>query len=178
MKYQTLSRSGITIMFAHLPTRVHEYSTIQVVVSNGSKGPYTIKPEDFTYEIEGGANIPAAPAKTVIAMLMQKGSGSDVVKLITAYEAGLYGNPRFKSNNGYESRRQAAMAWNSTKLKAAAAASALALVQTKLAPAESTDGAVFFATAGKPLSGGRLVVRTNTDTFEFNPEPAARPGSW
>ena len=155
-----------------------EYATIQVAVSNGSKGPYTIKPEDFTYELAGGLSIRAVPAKTVILMLEQKGSGSDVVKLITAYEAALYGNTHFRSNNGYESRRQAALAWNSTKLKAAAAASAIALAQIKLAPAESTDGAVFFATEGKPLTGGRLVVRTNTDTFEFNPEAAGRPGSW
>jgi hypothetical protein len=61
----------------------------------------------------------------------------------------------------------------STKLKAAATASALAMVQTKLAPGESTDGAVFFSTGGKPLGPGRLVVRTNTDVFEFNPEQSA-----
>jgi hypothetical protein len=179
LKYQTLSKSGVTVMFAHLPNHLHEYSAIQVAVSNGSKGPYVIKPEDFSYEFEGGAPIHAAPAKTVIAMLMQKGSGADVVKLVTAYESGVYGNPRMKSTNGYESRRQAALAWNSTKLKAAAAASALALVVTKLAPTESTDGAVFFATEGKPLAGGRVVVRTNTDTFQFNPDgPAGHPGSW
>jgi len=179
LKYQTLSRSGVTVMFAHLPNHLHEYSAIQVAVSNGSKGPYVIKPEDFTYELDGGVAIHAAPAKTVIAMLMQKGSGADVVKLITAYESGVYGNPRMRSTNGYESRRQAALAWNSTKLKAAAAASALALVVTKLAPTESTDGAVFFATEGKPLVGGRVVVRTNTDTFQFNPDaPAGHAGSW
>lgn len=59
---------------------------------------------------------------------------------------------------------------NATKLKAAAAASAVALVETKLAPSESTDGAVFFPTEGKPLTGGKLVVRTNTDVFEFKTE--------
>jgi hypothetical protein len=179
LKYQTLTRSAVTVMFAHLPNHLHEYAAIQVAVSNGSKGPYVIKPEDFSYELEGGAGIHAVPAKNVIAMLMQKGSGADVVKLITAYEAGVYGNPRMRSTNGYESRRQAALAWNSTKLKAAAAASALALVTTKLAPADSTDGAVFFITDGKPLVGGRVVVRTNTDTFQFNPDgPPGRPGSW
>ena len=66
--------------------------------------------------------------------------------------------------------RLAALSMGSTKLKAAATASALAMVQTKLAPGESTDGAVFFPTEGKPLGPGRLVVRTNTDVFEFNPE--------
>jgi len=35
---------------------------------------------------------------------------------------------------------------------------------------ESTDGAVFFASDGKPLTGGRIVVQTNTDTFEFKDE--------
>jgi hypothetical protein len=55
-------------------------------------------------------------------------------------------------------------------VKTAVLASALALVQTKLAIDDSTDGAVFFPTDGKPLGSGRLVVRTNTDTFEFNAE--------
>jgi hypothetical protein len=35
---------------------------------------------------------------------------------------------------------------------------------------QSTDGAVFFPHEGKVLSGGRLVVNTNTDTFEFKAE--------
>ena len=69
-------------------------------------------------------------------------------------------------------RRLAALSMGSTRLKAAATASALALVQTKLIPGESTDGAVFFPTGGKPLGSGRLVVRTNTDVFEFNEEQA------
>ena len=46
----------------------------------------------------------------------------------------------------------------------------MALVETKLAPAESTDGAVFFPSENRPLAGGKLVVRTNTDVFEFNTE--------
>jgi hypothetical protein len=73
--------------------------------------------------------------------------------------------------NSYEARRQAALAEvNSTKLKAAAAASAIALVQTKLLPGESTDGAVFFEAEGKVFGPGKLLVRTNTDTFEFGAE--------
>jgi hypothetical protein len=59
------------------------------------------------------------------------------------------------------------MVLGSTKLKAAATASALAMVQSKLSAGESTDGAVFFATDGKPLGPGHLVVRTNTDIFDF-----------
>ena len=43
-------------------------------------------------------------------MLMQKGTGGDVVKLVTTYEDGVYGNTHFHSTNGYEQRRQAALA--------------------------------------------------------------------
>ena len=171
LKYQTLTKSGVTIMFAVLPSHLHQYTTIQVAVSNGSEGPYVIRPEDFTYVRDTNVTIRATPARTVIAMLQQKGSGSDVIKLVGSYEAGVYGNLHLRSTtNGYEQRRLAALSMGSTKLKAAATASALALVQTKLAPGESTDGAVFFPTEGKPLGPGRLVVRTNTDVFEFNAE--------
>jgi len=173
LKYQTLTKSGVTLMFAVLPSHLHEYTTIQVAVSNGSEGPYVIRPEDFTYVRENSVIIRATPARTVIAMLQKKGSGSDVIKLVGSYEAGVYGNVHLRSmTNGYEQRRLAALSMGSTKLKAAATASALALVQTKLAPGESTDGAVFFPTEGKPLGPGRVVVRTNTDVFEFNPVQA------
>ncbi len=90
---------------------------------------------------------------------------------VTAYETSVYGNPHFKSTNGYEQRRLAAIAMGgSTRFRAAAAASAVALVRSKLAPGETTDGAVFFSNDGKPLIGGKIVVRTNTDVFEFKPE--------
>ena len=167
LKYLTLTRSDVTVMFARLPTHIHEYTIIQVAVSNGARSPYFIRPEDFTFMRDDGTEVRATPARVVVAMLTQKGSGSDVIKLVTTYEASVYGNSHFKSTNGYEQRRQAALAMTSTRLKAAAAASALALVQTKMAPGESTDGAVFFETEGKPLSHGHLVVRTNTDVFNF-----------
>jgi len=169
LRYQTLTKSGVTIMFAHLPDRLHEYSILQVAVSNGSDGPYVIRPEDFSIEYPEATTVHGAPARDIVEMLMQKGSGGDVVKLVTTYEAGIYGNPRLKSTNGYESRREAALAVTSTRLRAAAAASAIALVRTRLGPGESTDGAVFFAET-KPLTGGTLVVHTNTDVFRFNPE--------
>jgi hypothetical protein len=167
LKYQTLTRSGVTVMFAVMPQRLHEFAIIQVAVSNGSRGPYIIRPEDFTYVRADGVVLRATSAGNVIQMLGQKGSASDVVKLVSSYESAIYGNSRLKSTNGYEQRRQAAIAMGSTKLKAAATASALAMVQTKLAAGESTDGAVFFATEGKPLGPGHLVVRTNTDIFDF-----------
>ncbi len=167
LKYQTLTKSGVTVMFTQLPTHLREYAIIQVAVSNGSTAPYNIRPEDFSYVRNDGVVLKAVPAQTVVHMLFQKGSANDVVKLVTTYEASVYGNQRLRSTNGYEQRRQAAIAMSGTRIKAAATASALALVQTKLSPGESTDGAVFFSTEGKPLGPGHLVVKTNTDTFDF-----------
>jgi hypothetical protein len=171
MHYQTLTRRGVTVMFAQMPTHVREFSILQVAVSNGSQAPYTIRPEDFRYVHADGSAIPAAPARSVVNALFEKGSRSDVIHLVSAYEAALYGVQRMLSTNGYEQRRQAALAEvQSTKVKAAAAASAIALVQIKLTPGQSTDGAVFFPNEGKLLTGGRLVINTNTDTFQFKTE--------
>jgi len=167
LKYQTLTKAGVTIMFAQLPAHVHEYAIIQAAVSNGSAAPYVIRPEDFSYVRKDGTVLRGTSSKTVINDFYQKGSGNDVIKLITTYEASVYGNPHMRSTNGYEQRRQAALAMSGTKVKAAATASAIALVQTKLPPGDSTDGAVFFVTDGKPLGPGHLVVRTNTDVFDF-----------
>ena len=167
LKYQTLTRSGVTIMWAPMQNHLHSFAIIQTAVSNGSAGPYVIRPEDFAWVRPDGSELRASPAVAVVTLLLQKGSGGDVIKLVTTYEAALYGNPHFKSTNGYEMRRQGALAMTATRAKAAATASAIALVQTKMARGESTDGAVFFATDGKPLGPGRLVVRTNTDTFDF-----------
>jgi hypothetical protein len=149
---------------------LHQYAIVQVTVSNGSPGPYVIRPEDFTFERTDGQAIRAVSAKAVIDMLRQKANGSDAIKLVTTYENGIYGNPHLKAINGYESRRQAAIAASGTKLTTALMASALALAQIKLAVGDSTDGAVFFPTDGKSLGSGRLVVRTNTDVFQFNAE--------
>ena len=167
LKYQTLTKSGVTVMWAPLPNHLHEYAIIQVAISNGSKGPYVIRPEDFTFVRPDGVVLRAAPAREVVSMLEQKGSASDVIKLVTSYENSIYGNQHLKSTNGYEQRRQSVLAMGSVKLKAAAAASALAMVQTKLMPGESTDGAVFFSIDGKILGPGHIVVRTNTDVFDF-----------
>jgi hypothetical protein len=169
-KYQALTKSGVTIIYTHLPSHLHEYAIIQAAISNGSSAPYVVRPEDFYYVRADGSSVRGANATNVVEMLMQKGNGGDVVKLITTYESSVYGNTHYKATNGFEQRRQAALAFGGTKLKAAAAASALALGVAKLQPGESTDGAVFVANEGKPLAGGKLVVRTNTDVFEFNAE--------
>src|SRR5271157_1429799 len=70
LHFQTLTRSGVTIMFAHLPARLHEYSIIQVDISNGSAGPYVIRPEDFSIEYADGAVVHGAPAHDIIGMEM------------------------------------------------------------------------------------------------------------
>jgi hypothetical protein len=168
LKYQTLTRSGVTIMFAVMPQHLRDYAILQVAVSNGSRAPYVIRPEDFTFVRPDGVVLRASPARIVVGMLEQRGSAGDVIKLVTSYENSIYGNQHLKSTNGYEQRRQSVLAMGSVKLKAAAAASALAMVQTKLMPGESTDGAVFFTIEGKILGPGHIVVRTNTDVFDFN----------
>ena len=168
LKYQTLTKRGITVMFAQLPGHVREFTILQVAVSNGSPGPYTIRPEDFSFKKDDGGEVRAWPARDVVELLKSKGGRSDVIKLVSAYENALYGIPHMRLANAYEARRQSAMAeMTSTRLRAAAAASAIAMVQTKLAPGESTDGALFFAAEGKTFGPGRVVVRTNTDVFEF-----------
>ena len=46
LKYQTLTKNGVTVMFAHLPTHVHEYAILQIAISNGAQAPCTIRPEE------------------------------------------------------------------------------------------------------------------------------------
>lgn len=168
LKYQTMSRHGITVMFAHLPLHVREYAIVQVAVSNGSDRPCTTSPEDVTYRRNDGTQFHGTPAKTVVNRLLERAGRNEVIRLINTYEMGLYGIARFRSTSGYEQRRQAAQAeLTSTRLKAAAAASAIALVETKLTPGQSTDGAVFFTTLGKPLGDGRLIVQIGGERFEF-----------
>src|SRR5580658_3941041 len=69
-KYQTLTRSGVTIIFSHVANRLHEYAVIHVAVSNGSTAPYVLRPEDFSYVRANGQSIQAATAQTVVNMLM------------------------------------------------------------------------------------------------------------
>lgn len=167
LKYKALTRGGVTIMFAPLPTKVLGYTILQVAISNGSPVSWSFKPEDFRFEQESGQRIQAVSAGTVVKQLLDHASRGDVGRLITAYEAALFGNAKVHSTNGYESRRQDYLALGSTKLKAASAASAIALVATRLNPGQSTDGAVFYPSKGKPLGAGRLIVDAAGETFEF-----------
>ena len=168
LKYKTMTRNGVTVMFAPLNTHIRDYAILQVSISNGSPVSWAVRPEDFRFEKADGQVIQASPARTVVNSLMEKAGRGDVIKLISTYEAGLFGNAQMHSTNGYESRRQNAMAeMGSSKLKAAAAASAIALVTTKLMPGQSTDGAIFYSNQGKPLGAGRLIVTTAGETFSF-----------
>jgi hypothetical protein len=168
LKYKAMTRNGVTVMFSMLPTTVRDYAILQMAVSNGAPISWTVRPEDCSFEKTDGETVQALPARTVVGTLIQKATRGDVIKLVAAYEASLFNNAQIHSTNGYEVRRQNAHAeFGSNKLKAAAAASAIALVTTKLAPGESTDGAVFYPNRGKPLGTGRLIVNAAGETFVF-----------
>lgn len=172
LRYQTLSKKGVTVMFAHLPAHLREYDTLQVGVSNGAGTFCLVRPEDFVFQREDGTRVYATAARTVVEAVLARASRGDVIKLISTYENTLNGVSRFRSTNGYEARRQNALAeMGSSRLRAAAAASAIALVETRLKPGESTDGAVFFYRSGKPLGPGRLMVHVAGQVFDFDAEP-------
>lgn len=176
LKYQTLTRNGLTIMFTHLPTSLKEFAVLQVAISNGAGVSWTVKPEDFQYRQKAGALIQPLPPRIVVDRMLEKGGRDEAIRLMSTYEMSLYGLSRFKSNNGYEQRRQQALAMmSSTRLKAATAASAVALVNTKLAPGKSTDGAIFYPVPTRDLGPGTLIVRAAGDVFEFEtvgPDPS------
>lgn len=169
LKYQTLTRAGVTVMFAHMPQHLRGYSMLQVAISNGSPLPCAVRTDDFAYVRPAGPPVPATPPRQIVSMLMARGDHADVVKLTLAYESALYGINSMKVTNGYEQRRQNAMSEGvSAKFKAAAAASAIVLVATRLKPGESTDGALFFANEAKALTGGHLSFRVGGEVFTFN----------
>ncbi len=172
LEFQTLTKNGVTIMFAPLPIQIREYSILQVAVSNGSRISWNFKSEDCVFVRNAGAAIAGAPARQVVGRLIEKGSRGDVIKLVQTYELSLYGLTRYKSTNGYEQRRQSAFAEvSSTKIKAAAAASAVAFPSVKLMPGQSTDGAVFYPTGGKGLGAGKLRIQAAGEIFEFEEIP-------
>ena len=139
-----------------------------MAVSNGSPISWAVKPEDFRFERADGSAVQASPARAVVETLMEKGSRGDVMKLMSAYEASLYGNAQIHSTNGFEARRRNMMANGSSRLNAAAAASAIVLATMKLNPGQSTDGALFFPNQGRPLGAGRLVANTAGEVFTFS----------
>jgi len=168
LKYQTLTKNGLTLMFTYLPTHLKNYTVMQVAISNGSSISWTVRPEDFTYKHRDGSVSSPVPPRKVVDRMLERGGRSEVIKLVTTYEAGIYGMARINSTNGYEQRRQAALAeMTSAKLKAAAAAAAVVYVSVKLSPGQSTDGAIFYPLEGKPFGPGTLIVRAAGEVFEF-----------
>jgi hypothetical protein len=171
-KYQTLTRNGLTVIFTHMPNHIAGFGLIQVSVANGSGIYWTVRPEQFSY-VREGVPLTALSANDVVNLLLAHGSHADVVKLVTSYESTLYGIPHMRSTNGYELRRQnAAGSGMPQKLEAAAIASAIAFAQTRIAPGQSTDGALFIPLNHeiKTLAGGKLIAKVEGQTFEFNPD--------
>ena len=168
LKYQALTKSGLTIMYAEMPLQVRGYAVVQAAAANGGGATRIVQPASFVFEFPDGRQLPATSESEVVLELQQHGGRGDVIKLVSAYEKAIYGAERIRSNNGYEQRRQAALAMGGPAgLKAAAAASAIAFVRAKLGPKDSTDGAVFFSNDGKPLGPGILRVRVGDELFEF-----------
>ncbi|MDX2267794.1 MAG: hypothetical protein NW208_06790 [Bryobacter sp.] len=175
LKYQTLTKGGLTVMFAPIPSNLKGYTVFQVAVQNGSPNVHTLDPEQFVFSSDE-LSATALPARQVVRRMLDRGNRDDVIKLVGAYEIGLYGLSRIQSTNGYEQRRQSAIAeFGGGKLKAAAAASAIAFVRTKLNPGDSTDGAIFFFPEGRELTRGKMTVRTGDLYFEFEPMTLRRP---
>src|SRR5580700_1087626 len=56
MKFQTLSRQGLTVIMTRMPNHVAGFALVQVSISNGSDHYWTIAPEEFAYvKPEGSA---------------------------------------------------------------------------------------------------------------------------
>ena len=168
LRYLAQTRNGLTVMFAELPLQVRSYAVLQIAVINGTDELQTAQPVDFTFQFRDGRVVRATGESQFVTELYHRGGRSDVIKLVTAYEKALYGAEQIRSNNGYEQRRQAALAMGAPSgVKAAAAASAIVLVRTRLKPKDSTDGAVFFPNSGKPLGPGTLRAQIGDEVFEL-----------
>lgn len=170
LEYEAITKDGVTVMFAQLPSRLKEFNIVQVTLTNGSLVSWTVRPNDFTFVRQDGTTVGSVSADYVVEELLQKANRDDVIKLELLYENSIYGLSNFRSTNGYEKRREAAMAqFVNRGFKAAAAASAIAFVPTKLKPGDSTDGAIFFEnhTKERGLGAGRLVAHTCGETFIF-----------
>ena len=170
LDYEGLTKNGITVMFATLPPHIKDYNIVQVTVTNASLITWTVRPSDFSFARQDGTALSPVSADEVVESLMEKASRNDVVKLQLLYEDSIYALANFRSTNGYEQRREAAMTqFVNRGFKAAAAASALILVPTKLRSGDSTDGAVFFEnkTKEKNLGPGRFIAHACGETFEF-----------
>jgi hypothetical protein len=174
MEYQSLTKDGVTVMFAPLPVHVSDYNIVQATVTNGSLVSWTVRASDFTFLRQDGTTLRAVSADDVVSSLLRKAGRTDVIKLELLYEQSIYAIPNYRSTNGYEQRREAAMAeFVNRGFKAAAEASAIIFAATKLNPGGSTDGAIFFEnrTKQKGLGAGRFIAHTCGEMFVFEVYP-------
>ena len=170
LEYEALTKNGITVMFAPLPPHISDFNVVQVTITNGSLVSWTVKPLDFTFTRQDGNVLPTVSADYVVETLLAKANRSDVIKLQLLYDNSIYGLENFRSTNGYEQRRQAAMAvFVNRGFIAAAEASAITFVPIKLKPGDSTDGAIFLEnrTKDKTLGAGHFLAHTCGETFIF-----------
>ena len=170
LEYDALTKNGITVMFAQLPSRLKEFNIVQITVTNGSPLSWTVRASDFNFVRSDGVVAESVSPDYVVETLLAHADRDDVIKLELLYENSISGLANFRSTNGFEKRREAAMAqFVNRGFKAAAEASAIAFVATKLKSGESTDGAVFFHNRSKErtLGAGRLVAHTCGETFIF-----------
>ena len=54
MEYDALTHEGITVMFAHLPPHIKDFSILQVTVTNGSWFPGRSNPPTFSSSVPMG----------------------------------------------------------------------------------------------------------------------------
>lgn len=175
LKYQALTRGGITVMVAPLPTRILGYAIVQVAISNGSVDPVEIQPDKFQYLRAANPPVKALSPRAVVSDVMNRAGRDDVGRLISVYEAALYGNSQLQLKFGYESRRKDAMAIGNSRKSAGAAAAAIVLGSSEIQPGATVDGAVFFPTSNRPMGAGQLVFETGEQRFEFTIVPPPQP---
>ena len=153
-----MTKGGLTLMCAPMPVKTSRYALVHVAVSNGSEVTWQVNATDFAFEFDRGVLVRAESEESVIGDFFREAGRSELSKLQSAYEKALYNNQYIRPNNGYEKRRQSALAIGPRGLKAASAAAALTFVSGKLSPGDSTDGALFFPTSGRQLNTGRIVA--------------------
>src|SRR5690242_917768 len=110
LKYQTLSRGGLTVIMTRMSEHVAGFGLVQVSISNGSDHYWTVAPTDFSY-VRAEISSKGISAGEAVDVMLDKGSHADVVKLVTTYENNLYAVPHMKSTNGYEKRREGMMSY-------------------------------------------------------------------
>ncbi len=170
LEYDAITKNGITVMFAQMPSRLKEFNIIQITVTNGSPLSWTVRASDFNFVRSDNIVLESVSPDYVVETLLAHADRDDVIKLELLYENSISGLANFRSTNGFEKRREAAMAqFVNRGFKAAAEASAIAFVATKLKSGDSTDGAIFFhnRTKEKNLGAGRLVAHTCGESFIF-----------